>query len=128
MVDPPSVKPTTARPGRPRKSFEDKSRSAKHDEALEIKEKVSGHDFQAVLLAAGLMAKDQGYRDLSFVLRRLAQHDPPPPTTNRVIPRFPLVNKWQRSSLDPDPDTAVYSGSDLDPNLANINGPFIRRS
>ena len=73
MVHPPSVKPTTARPGRPRKSFEDKSRSAKHDEALEIKEKVSGHDFQAVLLAAGLMAKDQGYRDLSFVLRRLAE-------------------------------------------------------
>ena len=73
MVHPPSVKPTTARPGRPRKSFEDKSRSAKHDEALEIKEKVSGHDFQAVLLAAGLMAKDQGFRDLSFVLRRLAE-------------------------------------------------------
>ena len=34
---------------------------------------MSGHDFQAVLLAAGLMAKDQGYRDLSFVLRRLAE-------------------------------------------------------
>ena len=34
---------------------------------------MAGHDFQAVLLAAGLMAKDQGYRDLSFVLRRLAE-------------------------------------------------------
>ena len=73
MVHAPSVKPRPDRPGRPRKSFEDKGRSAKHDEALEIKEKVSGHDFQAVLLAAGLMAKDQGFRDLSFVLRRLAE-------------------------------------------------------
>ena len=72
-VHAPTVKPRPDRPGRPRKSFEDKGRSAKHDEALEIKDKVSGHDFQAVLLAAGLMAKDQGYRDLSFVLRRLAE-------------------------------------------------------
>ena len=73
MVHPPSFKPKPNRPGRPRKSFEDKERSAHHDEAIEIKEKVAGHEFQAVLLAAGLMAKDQGYRDLSFVLRKLAE-------------------------------------------------------
>ena len=73
MVHPPTLKPKKNLPGRPRKSFEDKSRSAHHDEAIKIKEKVAGHEFQAVLLAAGLMAKDQGFRDLSFVLRRLAE-------------------------------------------------------
>ena len=73
MVHPPSVKPKPNRPGRPRKSFEDKERSSHHEEATKVKDKVAGHEFQAVLLAAGLMAKDQGYRDLSFVLRRLAE-------------------------------------------------------
>ena len=73
MEHPPIFKPKPNRSGRPRKSFEEKSRSAHHDEAIEIKEKVAGHEFQAVLLAAGLMAKDQGFRDLSFVLRRLAE-------------------------------------------------------
>ena len=72
MVHPPSVKPKPNRPGRPRKSFEEKQRSAHHVEAVEIKEKVADHEFQAVLLAAGLMAKDKGFRDLSFVLRKLA--------------------------------------------------------
>ena len=71
-MDPPILKPKPNRPGRPRKSFEEKERSSHHNEAVEVKEKVTGHDFQAVLLAAGLMAKDKGFRDLSFVLRKLA--------------------------------------------------------
>ena len=72
-MDPPILQPKPNRPGRPRKSFEDKQRSSHHEEAIKVKEKVAGHEFQAVLLAAGLMAKDQGFRDLSFVLRRLAE-------------------------------------------------------
>ena len=59
--------------GRPRKSFTDKGRSGQHNEAIEIKTKTSGHQFQALLVASGLMAKDEGFSDLAFVCRRLAE-------------------------------------------------------
>ena len=73
MVHPPIVQPLPDRSGagRPRKSFTDKGRSGQHNEAIEIK--ASGHQFQALLVAAGLMAKDEGFSDLAFVLRRLAE-------------------------------------------------------
>ena len=61
--------------GRPRKSFTDKGRSGQHNEAVDIKtkSKESGHQFQALLVASGLMAKDEGFSDLAFVCRRLAE-------------------------------------------------------
>ena len=64
--------------GRPRKSFTDKQRSGQHGEAAEIKAKIKegGHQFQAVLTATGLLANDEGLKDVSFVCRRMAE-DPP---------------------------------------------------
>ena len=59
--------------GRPRKPFTDKQRSGRHIEAAEIKAKTSGHQFQALLVACGLMAHDEGFSDLAFVCRRLAE-------------------------------------------------------
>ena len=75
MVHPPIVQPLPDRSGagRPRKSFTEKGRSAQHDEAVEVKAKVASHQFQAVLVATGLMAKEKDLGDLAFVLRRLAE-------------------------------------------------------
>ena len=51
-MDSPILQPKPNRPGRPRKSFEDKQRSSHHEEATKVKDKVADHEFQAVLLAA----------------------------------------------------------------------------
>ena len=72
MVHPPIVQPRSG-VGRPRKPFTDKQRSGQHIEAAEIRAKTSGHQFQALLIACGLMAHDENFGDLAFVLRRLAE-------------------------------------------------------
>ena len=59
--------------GRPRLPFTDKQRSGRHIEAAEIRAKTSGHQFHAILVACGLRAHDEGFSDLAFVCRRLAE-------------------------------------------------------
>ena len=56
--------------GRPRKSFEDKSRTGKYEEAKSIK---SDNSLNALLKAASLKATENGEQDLAFILRKLEQ-------------------------------------------------------
>ena len=65
--------PKRPRPGAPRKSFEDKGRTGQFNEAREIKENESSHDFQAIIKAAALAAKEKGLGDLGYILDRLAK-------------------------------------------------------
>ena len=112
--------------GRPRKSFTDKQRSGQHIEAADVKAKIKDHQFQAVLTATGLMAKDEGFKDVSFVCRRLAE-DPPLAKKAKVAITCP-PREGTKSSIKPQPSLTIFPLHDSIQSLFPLLILFIYKS